>query len=158
MRTALTSLLLLAAPLPAELLEADIHFQGTGCVTCAESLKPRLARIRGMQTVELDLDNSRIHLELEAGNRARLGPLRLRVTQDGTKILTMRAVAQGVAAEKDGAWIFTLAGPNEVLRLEAGAGVVLESGSAYRIAGAVAEAPDGELVFQADSAERIPQP
>ena len=155
---ALALLLLLAAPLPAELLEARIRFQGTGCLSCAESLKPRLARIRGMETVELDLERSHIHLKLAPGNKARIGPLRLRVTQDGTKILAMSVVVQGIALEKDGAWLLTGPGPNETLGLEAGPGVAFEPGQAYRLNGKVVEAEDGELTLHADSAEPIPQP
>lgn len=151
-------LVLLASPLSAELLEAEIRFQGTGCVSCAESLEPRLARIRGMETVELDLEEGRIRLKLEAGNRARIGPLRLRVTQDGTKILSMSAVAQGVAARKDRVWTFTLSGPNEEMRLQTADGIDLEPGRPYRLSGAIEETEDGELAFQAESAKAIPQP
>lgn len=147
-----------AAPLSAEVLETEIVFEGTGCVSCAESLEPRLKRIRGVESVELDLDKSRIKLKLEPGNKTRIGPLRLRVTQDGTKIVEMTAIVQGVAAEKDGAWTLTVTGPNETLALAPGDGVRLETGQAYRVRGAVREAADGALTLAADSAEPVPQP
>jgi copper chaperone CopZ len=150
--------LLLAAPLSAEVLETEIVFEGTGCLSCAESLEPRLKRVRGVESVELDLDKSRIKLKLEPGNQARLGPLRLRVTQDGTKIVEMTAAVQGVAAEKDGAWTLTVTGPNETLALTSGHGVRFESGRAYRVHGAIREAADGALTLAAESAEPVPSP
>jgi len=158
MRAALAFLFLLAAPLSAELLEAEIRFQGTGCVSCAESLEPRLGRVRGMDTVELDLERSLVRLKLEQGNRARILSLRLRVTQDGNSIVSMRAVIRGVTQESGGDWILTVTGPDEKLRLHAGQGVRLQSGRAYRLEGQIAEAEDGELMLRADSAEAVPQP
>ena len=152
MRTALLLFVLAATPLTAELLETTIAFEGTGCVSCAESLEPRLARIRGVEKVELDLDKSTVTLKLVAGNVARIGPLRLRVTQDGTKILGMTAVVQGVAANKDGAWTFIVSGPEEPLGLEAAAAVQLDDGKAYKVAGKIVEGSGGELTLQASSA------
>jgi copper chaperone CopZ len=147
-----------AAPLAAELLETEITFEGTGCVSCAESLEPRLARIRGVESVKLDLERSRVELTLEPGNKARIGPLRLRVTQDGTKILAMTAIVQGAVVEKDGSWTLAVSGANETIALRPAAGMRLEAGRAYRLAGPIAEDRDGELSLAAESAEPIPQP
>ncbi|MCB9384224.1 MAG: cation transporter [Bryobacterales bacterium] len=146
-------LLLLAAPLAAELLEATIVFEGTGCVTCAESLEPRLARIRGVEKVELDLDHSTVRVALEEGNKARIGPLRLRITQDGTKIVSMRAVVRGVAAKSGEGWTLTVSGPGETLALTAAAGAAYEDGARYRVTGAIVEDGSGALALEAESAE-----
>ena len=158
MRLALILLLAHAVPLAAELLETEIAFEGTGCVSCAESLEPRLARIRGVESVKLDLERSRVKLTLELGNKARIAPLRLRVTQDGTKILAMTALVQGVAVEKDNAWTLAVSGANETIALRPAAGMRLEAGRTYRLAGPIAEDQDGELSLTAESAEPIPLP
>lgn len=88
-------ILLAVQAAPAEYLDLRIMFQGTDCVSCAESLEGRLARVRGVQKVELDLQASSVHLELAEGNKVRLGPLRARITQDGTKIISIEAVCRG---------------------------------------------------------------
>jgi copper chaperone CopZ len=150
--------MVIAAPLAAELLETEITFEGTGCVSCAESLEPRLTRIRGVESVELNLERSRIRLKLEPGNKARIGPLRLRVTQDGTKILAMTAIVQGVALEKDGAWFLAVGGGSETLLLHPARGLALEAGQAYRMSGKLTHPDDGELTLAADAAQPIPQP
>ncbi len=92
-------ILLLAFSARAEFLDLRIAFQGTDCVSCAESLEGRLARVRGVETVELDLAASTVHLALQPGNKVRLGPLEARITQDGTKILSIEAVCLGQAVE-----------------------------------------------------------
>ena len=143
---------LLAGPLTAELLESEITFEGTGCVSCAESLEPRLARVRGVEDVELNLDRSTVKLVLEEGNKARIGPLRLRVTQDGTKIVAMTAVVRGVAEQKGDAWALTVTGPEEFIALKLGEGLRLESGKAYRLTGKIVEPIEGEILFEAASA------
>jgi copper chaperone CopZ len=146
-------LILLAAPLSAELLETEIAFQGTGCVSCAESLEPRLARVRGVDKVELDLDASTVRLVLEPGNKARIGPLRLRVTQDGTKILSMSAILAATAAKEGGAWAVTVTGPNETLALAPRSDLRLQDGQSYRFSGRILEDESGELMLEAVSAE-----
>jgi copper chaperone CopZ len=142
----------LAVPLAAELLETEITFEGTGCVSCAESLEPRLARVRGVESVELNLESSTVKLQLEEGNKARIGPLRLRVTQDGTKIVAMTAVLRGVAEQKGDAWALTVTGPEESVALKPGEGMRLESGKAYKLTGKIVEPTEGEILFEAASA------
>ena len=126
-------------------------------MSCAESLKPRLAASEDGDG-RAGPGHSRIALTLATGNKARIGPLRLRVTQDGTKILGMRVVVQGVALEKEGTWTFAISGPNETLRLETGPNVTLLPGRAYRMSGKIVEDDDGELMLRAESADPIPQP
>jgi copper chaperone CopZ len=98
----LVFLLTLTPLASAQFLDLRIVFQGTDCVSCAESLEGRLARVRGVEAVELDLESSTVRLVLEAGNKVRLAPLRARITQDGTKIVSMEAVCRGEAVEAGG--------------------------------------------------------
>jgi len=88
-------ILLLAVSAHAEFLDLRIAFQGTDCISCAESLEGRLARVRGIEKVDLDLAASTVHLILAPSNKVRLGPLEARITQDGTKILSIEAVCRG---------------------------------------------------------------
>ena len=143
---------LLAAPLSAELISTEITFEGTGCVSCAESLEPRLARVRGVEGVELNLDKSTVKLQLEQGNKARLGPLRLRVTQDGTKIVAMTAVVRGVANQKGDAWTFIVTGPEETIALKPAPSMRLETGKAYELNGRILERVEGEILLEPSSA------
>ncbi|MBI1357197.1 MAG: hypothetical protein GC160_22890 [Acidobacteria bacterium] len=101
MRLAILLLAAVAAA-PAEFLELRIVFEGTDCLSCAESLEPRLARVRGVEKVELDLETSTIRLALAVGNKVRLGPLEARITQDGTKIASIEAVCRGAVVGGDG--------------------------------------------------------
>lgn len=94
-------ILLLASSARAEFLDLRIAFQATDCVSCAESLEGRLARVRGVEKVELNLAPSTVHLTLAPGNKVRLGPLEARITQDGTKILSIEAVCRGQAVQTD---------------------------------------------------------
>lgn len=96
----LTALLLvLAGALPAQFLEFQIRFDAGGCVSCAESLKGRMQRVRGIETVTLDLERGMIHLELTADNRVRLVPLMSRIEQGGARALETKLKAQGVVVE-----------------------------------------------------------
>lgn len=91
----LSAMLLAAAPLTAEFLSFEIEFEDSGCIPCTESLESRLKRIRGAEKVTVDFERGVIQLELEQGNRVRLGPLQARITQDGTKIRSISFVAIG---------------------------------------------------------------
>jgi hypothetical protein len=42
--------------------------------------------VRGVENVEVDMERNRATIHLAEGNKARLGPLFSRITQDGTKI------------------------------------------------------------------------
>lgn len=91
-----------AIGLRAQFLELTIGFEGTDCLSCAESLEPRLARVRGVERVELDLTASTVRLTLAPDNKVRLGPLLARITQDGTKVVSLRALCRGSIVEADG--------------------------------------------------------
>ena len=95
-------LLLAAASAPAQFRSFDIAFEDTGCVPCTESLQGRLERVRGVESATIDLEKGLIRLELAEGNRVRLGPLRARITQDGTRIERMAFTAEGQVERRDG--------------------------------------------------------
>ncbi len=146
--------LLLALPplASAELLDLRIAFQGTDCVSCAESLEGRLARVRGVATVELDLETSSVRLVLEPGNQVRLGPLQARITQDGTKILSIESVCRGEIVESDGGLALQLAGLSERLALD---GENLPATGAVGLAkGTIADGRFELRGWEADSADR----
>lgn len=95
-------IVLFAVAAQAEFLDLRIHLELTDCVSCAESLQGRLERMRGVEAVELDLAASSVHLVLAPGNKVRMGPLRARVTQDGTKIAGIEAVCRCEIIDADG--------------------------------------------------------
>jgi hypothetical protein len=112
----LAVLIFLAWPLSAELLSVEVDFQSNGCLPCTESLEARLQRVRGVESVELDIAAGAIRMKLAAGNRVRVMPLSSRITQDRTKISAMRVVVRGTIA--DGA--LTSDGVGESYRLDPG--------------------------------------
>ena len=113
-------ILLFAAAAQAEFLDLRIALQFTECVSCAESLEGRLARVRGVETVELDMEASSVHLVLAPGNKVRMGPLEARITQDGTKIVSIEAVCRGAIVEIDGAAALQPTGLTQSFRLVGG--------------------------------------
>lgn len=57
---------------PAQFLEFRIRFHDGGCLSCAQSLESRLQRVRGVETVTLDLEQGIVELKLAADNGVRL--------------------------------------------------------------------------------------
>jgi hypothetical protein len=141
--------LALAAPVSAEFLELEMRFQDAGCEPCIESLEGRLERVRGVETATVDAEKGEIRLVLSETNRVRLGPLRGRVTQDGTKILETQAVARGALERIEGALVFVHTGFDERLPAswEGGGSAPRGPGEAK---GRIAET-DGGFVFAIDS-------
>lgn len=97
-----TLLLLWAMAAPAQFLEFRVRFDDGGCLSCAESLEGRLKRVRGVETVTLDLQRGIVELKLAADNRIRLAPLMSRIEQGAAKALETRLVAQGVLVDDVG--------------------------------------------------------
>ena len=137
----LSLFLLLAASAPAQFLSFEMEFTDSGCVPCTESMQSRLERIRGVESASIDLEKGLIHLDLAESNRIRLGPLRARVTQDGTKIQEMRFTAKGVVEERNGTEVFVPAGLNSAFPVDGEvdlgpadlAGRVIQDGPGFRL-------------------------
>ena len=92
-------LLLGAMAAPAQFLEFRIRFDDGGCLSCAESLASRLQRVRGVETVTLDLERGIVKLKLAADNGVRLAPLMSRIEQGAAKALETRLVAKGLLVD-----------------------------------------------------------
>lgn len=136
-------LVVLACPaLLGEFLEVRISFDAGGCVSCAESLEQRLGRVRGVESVELNLEEGVVSLELTQGNRVRLLPLLSRVEQGGAKMLDARVVARGVVRREDGVQLFQPAGLRREYRLE---GDLLTPGEDVRVQATVVDVEKGVL-------------
>jgi hypothetical protein len=88
---------------PAQLLEFRVRFDDGGCVSCAGSLEGRLRRVRGVETVTLDVERGIVELKLAADNGIRLAPLMSRIEQGGAKALETRLVAKGLLVGEAGA-------------------------------------------------------
>jgi copper chaperone CopZ len=153
-------LLLAAFSANAEFRRVDVDFEGTGCVSCAESLPDRLKRVRGVQSVEVDLDRNRVTIQLESGNKARLAPLFSRITQDGTKIRRVETVVIGKVVAQGDDLAFQPSGLVETYRLRPAEGVRIspQAEAAYEIRGVVVQAAaGGESILEAQSIEAVPQ-
>ena len=137
----LSLLLLLAASAPAQFLSFEIEFTDSGCVPCTESMQSRLERIRGVESASINLEKGLIRLDLVEGNRVRLGPLRARVTQDGTKIQMMSFAAKGAVEERNGTKVFVPGGLNSAFPVDGEvavgpadlAGRVIPDGPGFRL-------------------------
>lgn len=105
-----TLLLLSALAAPAQFLEFRISFDDGGCLSCAESLASRLQRVRGVETVTLDLERGVVELKLAEDNRVRLAPLISRVEQGAAKVLETNLVAKGVLVDEAGSRVLRLQG------------------------------------------------
>ncbi len=97
-----TLFLLGAIAAPAQFLEFRIRFDDGGCLSCAESLKGRLERVRGVETVTLDVEQGIVELKLAADNGVRLAPLLSRIEQGAAKALETSLVAKGVLVDVAG--------------------------------------------------------
>lgn len=95
-------LLLGALTAPAQFLEFRIRFDDGGCLSCAESIESRLQRVRGVETVTLDVERGIVELKLAADNGVRLTPLMSRIEQGAAKALETRLVAKGLLADGAG--------------------------------------------------------
>jgi copper chaperone CopZ len=148
-----------AATARGEFLRVEVAFQGTDCLSCTESLQGRLERVRGVETVTLDLDRSVVTMQFETANKVRLVPLLSRITQDGTKISRTEVVVRGTITRQDEGYRFQPAGLREVYRLalpEGDAKLELREDSEYEIRGTASEVePGGEPVIQIVSASAV---
>ena len=97
-----TLLLLCSIAARAQFLEFHVRFDDGGCLSCAESLEGRMQRVRGVETVKLDLEQGVIELKLEPDNRVRLAPLMSRIEQGAAKALQTKLIARGVVMVDDG--------------------------------------------------------
>jgi hypothetical protein len=117
-------LLLTVAPVRAELREVAFHFQPTDCASCTQSLPERFQRVRGVESVKLDVEASVLRLFLAAENRVRLSRLREALQQDGTKLLKSVITGAGECArDAEGGWTFRPLPADSAYPLEAPAGV-----------------------------------
>ena len=119
---------------PAQFLEFRVRFDDGGCLSCAESLEGRLQRVRGVETVTLDLERGIIELKLAADNRVRLAPLMSRIEQGAAKALETRLVAKGILVDDGGARKIELQGE------AAGQVYLLEGDTGSQLGPAVIEA------------------
>lgn len=110
--------LLAAAAAPAQYREVRVEFDSGGCISCAESVKGRLARVRGVEEVELDLERSVVSLRLADDNRVRLLPLVSRIGQGGAKVLKVCIVADGKVERGVAGPTFRVEGVGEVFQFE----------------------------------------
>jgi hypothetical protein len=94
MRKAILAIAVLAAPLAAEFRVITFTIADTGCASCAESLKKRLGRVRGVESAEQG-EAGKLTLKLAEGNRVRIEQLRDFVMQGGNRI-------EGIAVEVGG--------------------------------------------------------
>ena len=141
-----TLLLLASSPLFGQLSRIDVAFEETGCPSCLESLEARLARVRGVERVELDADVRIVKLHLAPNNRVRLTPLLSRITQDGTKILRTHVQGRGAIVADEHGYRFEPTDSAQTYRLR------LKSINAkpphpdviYEVAGSVSETGPGE--------------
>jgi hypothetical protein len=150
-------ILLLALGLPgtAQFRQLEVSFEDTGCASCVESLEGRLARVRGVEGVDLDAERGVVTLRLQENNRVRLGPLFARITQDGTKITRVAGVAHGVIEGNADTWLFHPSGLGQALLLQLrgeAAKVRPDSGVVYKVSGVLSGTGLGEeSVFEADT-------
>jgi hypothetical protein len=101
-------LLVLAAvaiPSLAQFRSIEITFQGTGCVSCAESLPERIKRIRGVESATVDLTQGVLKIALAQENRVRIEQVRDMIEQDGTKAKSATVKVQGELTKKGDKWI-----------------------------------------------------
>lgn len=143
----------------AEFLRIEVTFQGTDCISCTKSLQGRLERVRAVASVALDLERSIVTMDLEAENKVRLAPLLSRITQDGTKILRIDAVAKGAIARQEGKLRFQPAGLQETYRLRLPAEDSKrqpQPDSLYEIRGTILEfEPGADALIEAVSATPV---
>ncbi len=156
------AILLLATALGAsgEFRQVVVDFEGTGCVSCAESLPGRLGRVRGVEKADVDLDHNRLTIGLAAGNKTRLGPLLSRITQDGTKIRRVEALVRGRIIEAGATPGFQPSGLTETYLLEPAADaskVAPQEDVLYEVRGVVSRIePGADAVIAVQSIEAIP--
>jgi len=156
------AILLLAAALSAsaEFRRVEVDFEGTGCASCAESLPARLGRVRGVESVEVDLSRNRVTIRLQAGNKTRLAPLVSRITQDGTKIRRVETVVRGKIARQGDGLSLLPSGLTETYRLRPGeraSRLNPQNEVLYEIRGVFSDAePGAESSLEAESIEALP--
>ena len=150
---------MMTLPASAEFLQIDVAFQGTGCASCIESLEGRLDRLRGVEQVSVNAERETVSLRFAPGNRVRLAPFASRITQDGTKILRLRATARGSIESEQGKLIFRQSGLAETYRLEMSAAPEVSPGSAqvYEVQGVITGIEPGEeAVFAVETLQAAP--
>jgi len=116
-------LLLTALTGSSEFLQIEVTFEDVGCASCVESLEGRLARVRGVEKVEVDAEKRTATMRLEPGNQVRLSPLLSRITQDGTKVTGVVVNAKGTIDPAPEGAVFRPSGLTEIYRLQLAEGV-----------------------------------
>jgi copper chaperone CopZ len=162
-------LLVAALPLSAEFLRIDVAFEDIGCASCIESLEGRLARVRGVERVEIDAKRGVATLHLAAKNHVRLRPLLSRITQDGTKVARIDVIALGsiqTGSIETGSietttagFLFQPSGLTQAYRLKFEAKAIKgqpRSGATYKVRGEVSRVePGAKPILQAISVTMV---
>jgi copper chaperone CopZ len=123
----------------AEFLRIEVTFEDIGCASCVESLQGRLARVRGVEKVEVDAEKRLATLHLEPGNQVRLAPLLARITQDGTKVTRVAVSAEGTIGSTQDGLVFQPSALTDLYRLHLPAENAINPrpGAIYAIEGTV---------------------
>ncbi|MCC6341104.1 MAG: heavy-metal-associated domain-containing protein [Bryobacterales bacterium] len=113
----LLPLLLCLGPLHAEYLHIGQSFKAHDCASCAESLRRKLARDPGVESVNVDLRENVAAFDLKPGNKIRLRRIRDLVEQSGFEPEKAQVVVLGTASVERGIVTLGIAGADDSIRL-----------------------------------------
>jgi cation transport ATPase len=92
----------------AEFLSIEQRFGGIVCGSCAESLQKSFSRLRGVESVQVNMEEGVARLTLRPGNRVRLEDIRDRIKAVGFTPAAAQVKAEGSVLKQEGAWRLSL--------------------------------------------------
>ena len=138
----------------AEFLSIEQRFGGIVCGSCAESLQKSFSWLRGVESVQVNMEEGVARLTLRPGNRVRLEDIRDRIKAVGFTPAAAQVRAEGNVLKHEGTWRLSLDAntQNYLLPLSASgtqaASIAKAEGRMVTVSGAV---PSGEMTLTVSS-------
>jgi copper chaperone CopZ len=136
----LFALMLIAVPLPAELLHVELSVGGLDCVSCAQSVDRALKRIKGVETAGFRISDAVAVVDLKPGNTVTMEQVRDAVKGIGYTPLAAKVSARGEARREGGKWLFTVTGSGAEYALDIPPGLAVAAGGTSVVEGSFADA------------------
>jgi copper chaperone CopZ len=141
--------MLLSSPFAqAEYRTVDMTVFGMDCAPCAHAVHVSVKGIKGVSTVDVDLNTGRVAIQLDAGNSAGMRQIEEAIEKNGFTHKDATVVVRGRLTGAGNAWVLEVAGTSDHYALDpvATAGDLANlAGKTVDVEGTLPQAAKGKL-------------